>query len=148
MVDDPDRTAAACPGCGALVPDPGGPALPHVGASLGCWAIYGDVLAREYGEWAFPPINRLTVNAYAAQHPGEPSPRTTQAMASHLVALYLCLERGVDPGRLARELGRVTTPSEFRWLDPPPAGSALTILDVRGAASLRDHTSRVERWAQ
>lgn len=139
----------ACPGCGAVVPGGGGAATPQLRASSGCWALYGDVLAREYGEWAFPPVHRLTVDTYGGQHPGPRSRRAVQATASHLIGLHLWLERGVDPTRVARELGRVAVrPSEFRWLEPPPAGSALTIVDVAGATSLHDHTSRVERWAR
>lgn len=140
---------AACPGCGAVLPGTGGVAPPHMHASPGCWAIYGDTVAREYGEWANPPVHRLTVDTYAVQHPGDRSRRTTLALGAHLIGLYLWLERGVEPGRIAREAGRMSArPSEFEWLEPPSGGGALTIVDVKDAESLRDHTSRVERWAQ
>lgn len=141
--------AEACPGCGAVFPGTGAEATPQLQASSGCWALYGDVLAREYGEWGFPAIHRLTVDTYGAQHPAPRSRRSIQATAGHLMGLHLWLERGVEPTRIARELGRVAVrPSEFHWLEPPPAGSALTIRDVEGAANLHDHTSRVERWAR
>lgn len=140
---------SACPGCGIELPDPGAGAPPHEGASPGCWAVYGDVLGREYGEWGDPPVHRLTNDTYAAQHPGTPNRQRIQSVGGHLVALYLWLERGVEPQRIARELGRaVADPSAFRWLEPPTPGTALTIGDVQGAASLREHTTRVERWAR
>jgi hypothetical protein len=141
--------AGGCPGCGVVLPSAGWEAPPHIHASPGCWAAYGEVLAREYGEWANPPVHRLTVDTYSAQHPGDPSRRSTHAMAAHLIGLYLWLERGVEAGRIAREAGRVSArPSEFEWLEPPSGGSGLTIIDVKEAETLRDHTSRVERWAQ
>lgn len=138
-----------CPGCGAVVPDPGGVKQPTVGASPGCWAAYGDLVAREYSEWHNPPIHRLTVDAYAAQHPGEPSSKAILDVAAHLIALYLSLERGVQAARVPREIGRaVADPSEFRWLEPPSPSGWHTIVDVRDARDLREHSSRVERWAR
>jgi hypothetical protein len=45
-------------GCGALLPDVNGPTHPYLGASASCWAVYGEVLAREYGEYRYPPVHR------------------------------------------------------------------------------------------
>lgn len=141
--------AGACPGCGAIIPDPGGVSAPSEGASAGCWAAYGDLVAREYGEWANPPIHRLTVATYAAQHPREVTLRTTQSLAVHLITLLFIVERGLDAARVPREIGRaVADPSEFRWLHLPEAPGWQTILDVRGARDLREHTSRVQRWGR
>ena len=132
-----------------MVADPGGVKQPTVGASPGCWAAYGDLVAREYGEWSNPPIHRLTVDAYAAQHPGEPSTKAILDVAAHLIALYLSIERGVEGARIPREIGRaVADPSEFRWLDPPESPEWRTILDVQGARDLKEHSARVERWAR
>ena len=36
-----------CPGCGAVIPDPPGVNRPSEGASPGCWAAYGDLVARD-----------------------------------------------------------------------------------------------------
>ncbi len=38
----------SCFSCGALVPDIDGPVHRIVDSSAGCWAIFGEVLAREY----------------------------------------------------------------------------------------------------
>lgn len=140
----------ACPGCGAVVRAPAGAPPPHLLASPGCWSVYGDVVGREHGEWGNPPIHRLTLDSYAAQHPGsDPSRRAAAATAGHLIALHLWLERGIEAGRIPRELGRVVSnPSDFHWLEPPPAGAGLTIMDVVGGSSLKDHEARVERWAR
>jgi hypothetical protein len=145
------RPAAAspCPGCGAVIPDPGNVAPPHDGTSPGCWALYGDILAREYGEWSYPAIHRLTLDAYGAQHPGEPSPKSIQAMAVHLIALHLSLERSIPARRVPAEIGRlVVDPTVFRWLEPPPAAGQRTVLDVAGASTLREHQARVQWWAR
>ena len=140
---------SVCPGCGAVIPEPGGRVQPTLGASPGCWAAYGDLVAREYGEWGNPPIHRLTVATYAAQHPGEPSAKAIQSVAVHLITLQFVLERGLDAARVPREIGRaVADLSEFRWLEPPVEPAWLTILDVQGARDVKEHTARIQRWAR
>lgn len=132
-----------------MVPDPGGIRTPTPGASAGCWGAYGDLVAREYGEWSNPPIHRLTGATYAAQHPGEPTTKAIQALAVHLITLNFVVERGMEPERAPREIGRaVADPSEFRWLEPPTEADWQTILDVRGARDVKEHAARVQRWAR
>ncbi|HSH46652.1 MAG TPA: DUF5946 family protein [Longimicrobiales bacterium] len=146
---DREHSDIACPGCGAELPDPGGVTPPGPHTSPGCWSLYGDVVGREYGEWGNPPVHRLTQDTYAVQHSGDPSPQAVQSVGLHLVALHLALERGVEPGRVGRELGRVVSNvSELHQLEPPPAESWLTIVDVAGARDLREHAMKVHRWAQ
>jgi hypothetical protein len=132
-----------------VLEDPGNVAPPHAGSSPGCWAVYGDLLAREYGEWGYPAIHRLTLDTYGAQHPGERSPKAVQAMAVHLIALHLSLDHGIAAKRIPAEIGRLMVdPAEFRWLEPPPPTGQRTVLDVAGARNLREHSSRVEWWAR
>lgn len=146
---DTAASATACPGCGVVLADPGNVATPHRGASPGCWAVYGDILAREYGEFSYPAIHRLTVDAYGAQHPGERSPTSIQSQAVHLIALHLAIEEGIEPRRVPSEIGRlVADPSALRWLEPPPPDGQRTVLDVASARNLKEHRLRVEWWAR
>lgn len=92
-----------CVGCGALVPEIEGPTHRYLGAPPGCWAVYGEVLEKEYGDCSRYALNhRLTVDA--AQHPGVPSPQSIQSVAVHLIRLYL--ERGLRPSGRGRCGGR------------------------------------------
>jgi len=131
------------------VPDSDGPTHPYIGASPGCWAIYGEVLAWEGGEPPSPPIHGLMVDAYAAQHPGTPSRRSIQSVAVHLISLCLVLERGYDP-RWATEARRraLAHRQDFVWLDPPASLGAVTIVDVREALDSPAYTARVEQWVR
>ena len=69
------NTVETCPGCGAAFPASDGPTHDYIGASAGCWAVYGDVLAREYSDHRFFRVHQLSVDAYSAQHPGGASRR-------------------------------------------------------------------------
>ncbi|MCK6557732.1 hypothetical protein HUU39_19040 [candidate division KSB1 bacterium] len=45
----------ACSGCQALVPDIDGPSHPNLGASPGCWVIYGECWQKHTASIAIPP---------------------------------------------------------------------------------------------
>ena len=146
---EPCEHLERCVGCGAQVPRVDGPTHPYIGASAGCWAIFGEILAKEYGEWRYPPIHRLTVDAYAVQHPGTPSRRSIQSVAVHLVSLYLVLEGGYDFRAATKaKNGVLRHRDHFVWLDPPPSLGKMTVLDVHMAVDLAEHTELVERWAR
>jgi hypothetical protein len=142
------QPCSPCPGCGGLFADTDGPTHAYIGASPGCWAVYGKVLAKEYGEYRYPAVHRLTVDAYAAQHPGTPSRRSIQSVAGHLISLYLVLKRGLDAKRATAAIREAVAQSgRFLWLEPPPSLGALTVLDVARAADLAEHVRLVEQWA-
>jgi hypothetical protein len=139
----------ACVGCGALVPDSSGATHRYIGASPGCWAIYGEVLAREYSDFRYVAAHHLTVDAYAAQHPGTPSPQSIQSVAVHLISLSLQLESGRQPPEVRAAMQRATTHrDQFVWLDPPPSLGAITVLDVLAVPDAESHCAIVRRWAE
>lgn len=83
----PTTTETKCFSCGALVKDIDGPVHRYMDSSPGCWATFGEVLAREYSAVNYGLNHRLTVDAYALQHPGKHSPQSIQSIAVHLVSL-------------------------------------------------------------
>jgi hypothetical protein len=137
-----------CRGCGAVVPGMDLSGQRYIGASSGCWAVYGTVLAREYGEWRYPAIHRLTVDTYSVQHPGTPSRQSIQSVAAHLIGLLVVLELGWPAARATQAIRSAVERSErFIWLEPPRTRGDLTIADVAKAASLAEHEQVVQRWA-
>lgn len=148
---DAARPAAAlvtCPGCCALVPDIDGPAHRYIGAAPGCWALYGEVLARDYGALGMPPEHRLVVDAYAAQHPGRESMQALRSVATHLVALHLVLERSVPPAEVTRVMPWLAKREDYRWLEPPAERGAITVLDVHRARTPEEHARTCWEWAR
>jgi len=141
-------SSVTCPGCGAAFADIDGPTHRYMESSPGCWAAYGEVLAREYGDPAFFEVHRLGVDAYAVQHPGRPSsPQAIHSVGVHLVRLYGFLECGLaaDEANDAM-LAAARLKHTFVWLDPPTR-FATTVADVVAAKSLEQHTQAVRVWA-
>lgn len=139
-----------CEGCGATVPDAPGPAHAYGGAAPGCWAAYGEVLARQYSDPRFSGARRLTVDAYSVQHPGRPGPGAIRSVAIHLMGLHLRLDLDVEHARAEAALQAALRfgAADFTWLDPPWPRGAITVHDVRRAGDdPRAHRRRVHEWA-
>lgn len=143
------ETDSACPGCGVVLAPHDGPMHRYLDSSPACWALYGEVLAREYADPAFFALHRLTVDPYAVQHPGRPSPQTVQSAALHLISLHVVLERGVSFDEAARLLPRAARDkSTYVWLEPPRTRGELTVAHVHAAQGVVDHLRRVRQWAE
>lgn len=146
---EPGAGSSACVGCGAALPDVEGPVHPYLQSSPACWAAYSEVLAREYADpGLFQSVHRLTVDTYAAQHPGQPSPQAIRSVALHLVGLCTVIADGGDPawaGRIIRE--GAANKRRFTWLQPPTPRGVLTVADVGRAVGAGEHERRVRQWA-
>jgi len=118
-------------------------------SSPACWAAYGEVLAREYGDPAYWRLHRMTVDAYAVQHPGSVSRQAIQSVAVHLCRLCIILEEGFsiehanDAMLAIQKVGH-----QFRWLEPPRSRGEVTVADVLAATTADEHLGQVERWAK
>lgn len=138
-----------CPSCGGLFPDVEGPTHRYMDSSPGCWAAYGSVLAREYESDALADVHRLSVDAYAAQHPGAPSSQSMKSVGVHLIRLCLTVERGFDVRESNRVMVAVSkVKGDFGWLDPPASLGDLTVADVVGAGGDDEHRAAVAAWAR
>jgi hypothetical protein len=137
-----------CVGCGALFPDIEGATHRYMESSTGCWATYGEVLVREYSSPAYFEIHRLTVDAYAVQHPGQPSPQSIKSVGYHLVRLCLLLERGLKMEQANDAMLNITkTKEHFTWLTPPSSLGSITVADVYAASTAEEHKQLVRLWA-
>jgi hypothetical protein len=118
-------------------------------SSPGCWAVYGTLLARDYGEYGYPAVHRLSVDAYAVQHPGQPNRQAIQSVAVHLIGLYLSLEGGLPAAQVTKAIGRATQFSAgFVWLTPPASMGEITVVDAADADGLEKYQLIAKDWAQ
>jgi hypothetical protein len=137
-----------CMWCQGAFPDEDGPVHAYMESTPGCWAAYGRVLAREYQDQRFFQVHRLTVDAYAVQHPGSPSRQSIQSIGVHLVRLCLFLEHRLTPERAnSAMLSAAKRKSQYVWLEPPASLGPLTVADIEAASSVEAHTKMVRDWA-
>ncbi len=138
-----------CPDCRTDFPETDGPVHEYLGGSAGCWKAYGEVLAREYGDFRYMAHHRWTVDAYAAQHPGKPEPRSIASVHLHLMALHLLLERKLEPAAVTSALQAVTLDRKRRleWLTPPKQSAAVCVADILRCETPEQHGVEVRAWA-
>lgn len=139
-----------CPGCGAEFPPFNGATHPYMRSSSGCWAAFGAVLAREYADPTLFAVHRLSVDAYAVQHPGDPSSRpAVQSVGLHLARLTLQLERGLSAERANAVMLQLTEyKARFHWLEPPASLGAVTVAQVAPLADPAQHAEGVRAWSR
>ncbi|MCA1556630.1 MAG: DUF5946 family protein, partial [Acidobacteria bacterium] len=70
-----------CEDCGAVVAE----------GRAGCLKLFEEILAREFNDYRYGKIHRLTVDAYSLQHPDEYM-RSGKSFAAHLTGMYAALE--------------------------------------------------------
>lgn len=117
-------------------------------SSSGCWELFGAVIAREFSQPGWGSEHRLTVDTYAAQHPGDDDRKQRQSVALHLVALCHRLEHDLDPQALLRATQEMTAVKrEWPQLGPPTA-YPMTIVDVAAASAADEHLRLVRAWAE
>lgn len=151
-VDEPADLAALeerCPGCGGRYPAmPAGETHPYIGASPACWAVFGEVLAREFQDPGYGWIHRHTVDAYTVQHPGLDGRRQRQSVALHLIGLCHWLEQRLPTEHVNRVTQRLASSEvAWPWLEPPD-DYELTVQDVIAATSGEEHGRYVRHWGE
>lgn len=138
-----------CFSCGGEYPDIEGPTHRYMSSSPGCWAVYGEVLAREYSDPQYFRVHRLTVDSYAVQHPGSPSRQSIHSVGLHLIRLCLFLEHGLAAEAAnAAMLEAGKHKHDFVWLEPPETLGDITVSDVAKATDASEHIRRVRAWAR
>lgn len=138
-----------CIGCGGQFPEVDGPTHRYMESVPGCWACYGEVLSREYSDPHYRSVHRLTVDAYAIQHPGQPSAQSIRSVALHAISLCAIFEDGVDFDHATHIIQRAAAgKNRFQWLTPPSCMGSMTIADVYEARTANEHAQLVRQWAQ
>jgi hypothetical protein len=135
-----------CAGCGVELPANHWLSRPGSGRSTECWELYGEVVANEQTDMTLVrDYHQLTVDAYAAQHPGG----GRMALVYGLVGLHMTLDRGIA-GVDVRTMHPRMTGTVAHWpdLSPPARRGALTVADIALAAGVDEHADLVTRWAR
>ena len=138
-----------CPGCRVRLPEsPGSHYDGGFNASKECWDVFTQVIAVEFENAVlFGRVHQLTVDGYAAQHPG--GQHRDKSIDVHLCGLHLALERGIPPTEVPAHLQRLAgTVREWPHWTPPDDLSKITVRDVALAGSVEEHATLVLRWTE
>lgn len=120
------------------------------GGKAGCLKLFEEVIAREFGDYRYGRVHRLTVDAYSLQHP-DVYMRSGKSFAAHLTGMCAALE-----SRDAQEAQDVNRTVQ-KWLstnpkigkpDIPERRGRLTVAHVHAAADADEHVGRVREWAR
>ena len=137
--DSPIGSAASCDDCGAVVPE----------GRSGCQKLFDEVVAREFSDYRYGRLHRLTVDVYSLQHPLQYM-RSGKSFVAHLTGMCAALEGDGTAD---------TNQAVQRWLNgpkaverpegpPPRKRGELTIVYVHCAADADAHLIRVREWAR
>jgi uncharacterized protein DUF5946 len=136
--ENENTSGQVCQDCGATVAQ----------GKAGCLKIFEEILAREFGDYRYGRIHRLTVDAYSLQHPDDYM-RSGKSFAAHLTGACAALEIE-DPSSINRTVQKwlSTNPTIEKPMDLPRWRGKVTILYIYGAADAKEHIERVREWAR
>jgi hypothetical protein len=133
-----NKSVDICEDCGAVVAQ----------GKAGCLKLFEEVIAREFSDYRYGKIHRLTVDAYSLQHPGRYM-RSGKSFAAHLTGIYAALE-SADAVAVNRKMRKWlnANPKIEKPVGIPRRRGKLTITFVHSAACADEHNERVREWAR
>ena len=137
-----------CSGCGAVFEEIDGPTHRYMISSPACWQAFGKLLAAEYSAPALMATHRLSVDAYAVQHPGGHSRQAIQSVGLHLARLLIQLDRPLAPQETNEVMLKFGRRKKTLQYLAPPASFDFTIADVVPHIGAQTHSETVRYWAQ
>ncbi len=143
------KKTCRCFSCGAEAPDIQGEVHRYMDSSPGCWKLFGDILEKEYADQAYWKNHRITVDAYAVQHYGVPSPQAIQSVNLHLASLHLIYVNGFDVKQADKGLTYLAGfKSELSWLTPPAAVGSINVTTILRAKNAEEHCELIYKWGK
>lgn len=137
---DRDESEDVCEDCGAVVAE----------GKAGCLKLFEEILAREFSDYRYGKIHRLTVDAYSLQHPDKYM-RSGKSFAAHLTGMCAALE-SEDALTLNQTVQKwmSTNPKIDKpaRLPPPKQRGRLNIAYIHSAPDAGEHVRRVREWAR
>ena len=128
----------ACEDCGAVIAQ----------GKAGCLKLFEEILAREFSDYRYGKIHRLTVDAYSLQHP-DVYMRSGKSFAAHLTGIYAALE-SEDALAVNQTVQKwlSTNPKIDKPAQLPQQRGNLTITFIHSGVDADEYSKRVREWAQ
>ena len=136
--EEKDISDDVCADCGAVVAQ----------GKAGCLKLFEEILAREFSDYRYGKLHRLTVDAYSLQHP-DAYMRSGKSFAAHLTGLCAAFEYE-DTLAVNQEVQQwlSTNPKVEKPAQLPEQRGDLTITYLHSAGDAGEHIQRVREWAR
>lgn len=138
MSPSENDTPDVCEDCGAAVE----------GGREGCLKLFEEVIAREFSDYRYGRVHRLTVDAYSLQHPDKYM-RSGKSFAAHLTGMCAAFEHE-DATALNQAVQKwlSTNPHVEKPARLPERRGDLNVIYIHGAEDADEHVERVREWAR
>lgn len=141
------KASDVCPGCG-FGGESDGPAHAYMSFSAACWARYGEILAREFGQRNYWPAHRVLTDACCGQHSVGGDRRARQSLHIHLAALMLHFDDDATDKTIVKFLRDASKLKTFSPLSIPPENHMVSIAQVHSAKSAQEHCAAARLYGQ
>lgn len=130
--------ADTCDDCGAVVAQ----------GKDGCRVLFEEILAREFSDYRYGRIHRLTVDTYSLQHP-DAYMKSGKSFVAHLTGMCAAFEFE-DTLALNQAVQKwlSTNPKIQKPAEIPNERGTLMVTYVHAAVDAEQHTKRVREWAR
>jgi hypothetical protein len=133
--NDPDDM---CEECRAVVAE----------GKAGCLKVFEEILAKEFSDYRYEKIHRLTVDVYSLQHPEEYM-SSGKSFAAHLTGMCAALEyESTLAINQTVQKWLSTNPKIEKPAQLPERRGNLTITYIQRASDAEEYIRRVREWAQ
>ncbi|HKS29846.1 MAG TPA: DUF5946 family protein [Pyrinomonadaceae bacterium] len=138
MSEYENESEEVCEDCGASV----------TGGREGCLKLFEEILVREFSDYRYGRIHRLTVDAYSLQHPDRYM-RSGKSFAAHLTGICAAIEHE-DTLALNQVVQKwlSTNPAIQKPAHLPEQRGRLNIAYIHSASDADEHIERVREWAR
>lgn len=142
-----------CFACGAKALNIEGECHEYMLSSPGCYAMFTEVLEKEYSLLQYAKAHQFTVDAYACQHVGSKNDvRAMRSVNIHLASLYAFFEKGLKIAEIPEFRNQFSQyykqNSQLKWLKPPISLGNLTIFEVWNNEDPNKHYEISFEWAK
>jgi hypothetical protein len=142
-----------CFGCGAKSLNFEGEVHNYMLSSPGCWAMFCEIMDREFSDIRYWRAHQFTVDAYAASHVGKKEDiRAVNSVNIHLAALYFIFEKGMSLEETPKLRSRFSQyykgKDQLEWLVPPSSFGDLSIYELWENEVPEMHYPIAENWAR
>ena len=111
--------------------------------------MFGEVLAKDYGEYEYPDAHFQIVDAYMARILSFTTASARRSLAVHLIGLLCMVELGLSGDEAGRIHAKVFPEKhDVPAFEPVPPMSDLTVAFIHSARDIEEHTVRAGAWAE